>query len=244
MTLLETFLHFAEGDPRGIRGILQKIVQLVTSVNDLIPFLSKTVLAILGIAVCLVVGLFGYKLLKVISGLLAAYIGYTAGVYLTAFLAKKLSWFPKSGILEIGIGAVIGTLLFFLAFKQHKFFAAIVAGIVTYGLFMQSVGEVVFLSVGAALIVALLFMYFEKVFTILSFSFGGALLGLAFLNSLLPNVKLLYLYSVDGVTHPGVIGVLLGITLGLIFVLVQFLSNRYFDQDDDYRYYYRYYYRY
>lgn len=174
---------------------------------------------IAGLVVALGVGLFGYKLIKLLTACIAATVGYYfvgAELYFLVvdwFKLELPTWAPY-------IPAVLfGALFFLMAFKKFSYafytVMALLGFVITY-FYTQNV----LLSIGGALLLALLCMFILRVSFVLLSSFAAAFVGISMVSAMVPDLTLLQL------SYTNWIG--LGITAGvaLVFIAVQLIVTR------------------
>lgn len=179
--------------------------------------IKAIILFALGLAASVIVGLFGYKLIKAVTGLGLAYVGYFAGAELYALLSEKLEWLPEWSCYVIG--GVLAIVFFCLAFVKFSYAIFTAAGIAGY-LVVLFYFENQVLAVGGGVIAAMLSILMIRAVYILATGFACGMLSVSFLSAMLPKVDQLRLE--DG----NWIALFLALGLTALFAVVQFVMNR------------------
>ena len=172
-----------------------------------------------GIGLALIVGLFGYKMIKLLLSLGFAAVGYTAGTQLFLFLGSKIENLP--GWAEYVCGGVLALLFLCMSFAKFSyvwFGSAVLMGGVAASLFIPE--EYPLLILGAALVIGLISVMLIRTRFILTSSFGAGLLCVNFTFGLLPSMTWLDLQSSK-------YALWIAVGIAVVLALVQFASNRY-----------------
>ena len=181
--------------------------------------LDPKILFGIGIALAAIIGLFGYKMIKLILSLSMAYVGYEVGADLIALVAEKIEGTPAW--MEYVCGGLIDVVLLAMAFAKFSyvwFGSAAVLGYMVMTMFVPSTYG--WLALGGALLIAMLAVMLIRTMFVLATSFISGALCVSFLSAMFPNWTLLNLgesaYAIWFVCG-----------VAILFALVQFISNRY-----------------
>ena len=179
--------------------------------------LDNMIFYIAGIVLALLIGVLGYRLIKVLLAASFAYVGYLAGVELFGFLGTYAPNMPAW--LSYVFGGVCAVLLFAAAFLRFSYALYTLLAMVGYHLLTVYVPDHRFIAIAGGLLLALLAVYFVRLSFVILTSYAGALFTVGFLGKLLPNLAFLQL---------GTSQIAFFIVLGLIlvFVLLQLLTTR------------------
>ena len=145
----------------------------------------------IGLALALVVGLFGCKLLRLVLSCGFAGLGFTIAAELVALFpinaGSALPW------INIGVGVVLAALFLWLSFRRFSYmlFMLLVA-IASYIVAFYTAGSIT-LSICLGVFVALFAMRYVRFVFRLMTSFVGGALAVRFLGNLLPDVSFLQL---------------------------------------------------
>ncbi len=181
--------------------------------------LSASIFYIVGLLLAVGIGVFGYKLIKLLLALIAAGIGYyLVGVQLYN-LFVQMTGLQLVGMLAYVPAIIFAVLFFFIGFKKFSYafytIMALIGFLITY-VFTQAI----FLAVGGAVLLALLCMFMVRVSFILLTSLAAGFISVLCLHGMLPNI-LLFDMAFDNM-----IGVLVALGVSLIFAIVQLIITR------------------
>ena len=173
----------------------------------------------IGIGLALLVGLFGYKMIKLLLSASFAAVGYSVGVQFFHFLGSKISNFPTW--MEYVCGGILAVLFICMAFAKFSYvwfgFAALMGGVVT-SLFIPE--EYPLLILGVALIIGLISVMLIRTMFVLTTSLGAGLLCVNFAFGIFPNMSWLNLQASQ-------IALWIAVGIAIVLALVQFVTNRY-----------------
>jgi len=179
-------------------------------IDSWILFLSSLIAAVL-------VGLFGYKIIKLIMGLGLAYVGYFVGIEIFSVARDTLTWIPQWTCYIFG--ALVGILFMSLAVAKFSYTVYTAFALAGYCITLFYTNNTV-LAVGGAVIFAILSISFIRTVFIFGSSFLCGILAIAFLSKLLPKITFLQF----GKGQWWALGAALLLTL--IFIIVQFVLSR------------------
>jgi hypothetical protein len=169
------------------------------------------------LAATVLVGFFGYKMIKVLMGLGLAYVGYFVGVEIFTVAKETLTWLPGWSVYILG--ALIGILFMSLAVAKFSYATYTAFAIVGYALTLFYTDNAV-LAVGGAVILAILSVSLLRVVFILTSSVACGMLSISFLSRLLPKLEFLKLGEGQWIALGA------ALVLALIFILVQFALSQ------------------
>lgn len=147
---------------------------------------------IVGAVLALVIGLFGYRMIKLLLALSMGSIGYLAGVELAHFLSENIKGLP--GFLSYVFGAILAIVLIVVSFKRFSY--ALYTVVTLIGMYLVSFylgGAGWMLCLAGGLILALIATFVVRISFVLLTSVVGGILCVSFLGELLPNVTFLQL---------------------------------------------------
>ena len=170
------------------------------------------VLFILGAAVALFVGLFGYKCVKLLCGIGFGVAGFAIGYELFTFLNGHFGW-KLPGFIAIIVGGVLLIVLGFLAFKKFAYALFGLIGFLVF-VFAYFVYPNYLIAAVAGVVVALLSTYFVRMATAIITSFIGGFTLVGMLSAILPKIS--YINYREGLTSK-----MVAIMVFLVFVGIQ-----------------------
>ena len=173
----------------------------------------------IGIGLALIVGLFGYKLIKLLLSLSFAAVGYTVGTQLFLFLGSKITNIPTwAEYVCGGILAILFLCMSFAKFSYVWFGSAVLMGYVAASLFIPA--EYPLLILGAALVIGLISVMLIRTMFVLTTSLGAGLLCVNFVFEIVPSLTWLNLQASQ-------IALWIAVGIAVVLALVQFVTNRY-----------------
>lgn len=199
------------------------IVTVLSSLNDQITKwadqlkISNLVFFIAGIALAAIIGIFSFKLIKLLLGAGMAAVGY----YIGGFGFFHIVDLFKLDVPDFGayIAAGVVALLFFIfAFKKFSHAMFVLMGVIGYVVTAFYVDNL-FLELGGAILLAFLSMFFIRVSFILLTAIPVGVLTVSFLSAILPDVAFLSLSE-------GWIGFAIAGGIALVFTVVQLIITR------------------
>ncbi|MBQ1229411.1 MAG: hypothetical protein IIX80_00105 [Clostridia bacterium] len=200
------------------------LLKLLQSCNDAIISLAGKITLdawiafIIAAVLAAAVGVFGYKLIKLVIALGFGVGGYFIGEELYRLLSEKLTEIPDWAVYVCGGVVALGFCIFaFCRFSYAWFGAAAIFGYIAVGHFMPD--GYVLLSVGAALLIALLSVSLIRVVFILVTSATAAGFLISFLGAIFPEQAFLQ------IGQGWIPYVLVGVAT-ILFASVQFAINR------------------
>lgn len=172
-----------------------------------------------GIGLALIVGLFGYKMIKLLLSLSFAGVGYYAGTELFLFLGSKIDGIPAwAEYVCGGVLAVVFLCLSFAKFSYVWFGSAVLLGSAVASIFIPA--EYPLLILGAALIIGLISVMLIRTTFVLTTSCIAGIVCVSFTAQLLPGWTWLGLAT-------GGYGMWIALGIALVLALIQFTTNRY-----------------
>lgn len=197
--------------------LLQSCNNAISSLADKITLDAWIAFAVAA-ALAAAVGAFGYKLIKLVIALGFGVGGYFIGEDLYRLLAEKFTELPDWAVYVCGGVVAVGFCVFaFLKFSYAWFGVAAIFGYIAVGHFMPD--GYVLLSVGAALLIALLSVSLIRVVFILATSAMAGGFLISFLGAIFPEQGFLQIGQ-------GWIPYVLVAVAAILFASVQFATNR------------------
>ena len=195
------------GAPSSVVWATDKLTTLAAIMK-----IPAIVMFILGAAVALFVGLFGYKCVKLLCGLGFGAAGFAIGYELLKFLNGHFGW-KLPGFVAIIAGGVLLIVLGFLAFKK---FAYALFGLIGFSVFVFAYFVYPNYLVAAVIgvVVALLSTYFVRMAVAVITSFIGSFTLVGMLSAILPQIS--YINYREGLTSK-----MVAIMIFLVFVGIQ-----------------------
>lgn len=176
------------------RDIYQAFASLNGRITDLAESIGvgEVLFFALGLAVAVVVGLYGYSLIKLISALSFGGIGYIVGAALFGFLDARVDWLPAWGVYLVGgVLAVAFLCMAYFKFSYALYSLFAFAGCVVTQFYC---GDAT-LALGGAVVAAMLSVFFIRWTYILTCAVTCGLLAVNCLSQILPSVELVQLKS-------------------------------------------------
>ncbi len=170
------------------------------------------VMFVLGTAVALFVGLFGYKCVKLLCGVGFGVAGYAIGYALFEFLKGQFDW-NLPGFVAIIAGVVVLGVLGFLAFKKFAYALFGLIGFLVF-VFAYFVYPNYLVAAVIGIVVALLSTYFVRMAVAVITSFIGSFTLIGMISAMVPDVEI-FNYG-EGLTSK-----MIAIMVFLVFVAVQ-----------------------
>lgn len=204
------------------------IVDLLAKFNDWFQQMADQsrllnwVQYVIAIAVAVIIGLWGKRLIKPICALLVGGIGYIAGTQLYAFLLANVGFmekWPDWG--KYILGGVLALVLALLGWFKCLHAVIAVYGVLGYYLAVNYITDKVWLGIAGALLLALLAACVVRFAFILLASTGSAYIMVLALGKLLPKVGFLQIAGPDKLVPICVMG-----TVALVLLLIQSETTR------------------
>lgn len=201
----------AGGFGKTMEMIVQKAVSVAGSIN-----IPEKVVLVLGLLFAVAVGVFGYKYIKLITTAVFGVGGFIIGYEVFQRANGHFNW-DLPDFCNYIAGALVLILLGYLAFKGFVYalfgFAALAGFVGAYILHPNY-----FLAIAAAVIVAMVAMFFVRYAFIVILSAGAGWLFMGMLSALVPGVEQFSLIT-------GYVGEILALALALIFTVVQLAQS-------------------
>lgn len=199
---------------------LFSILESVNNVCDRIALklgINANILLWAGLAVSVLLGFLGYKLIKPLMALGVGGVGYLVGVEIFSLLDGKWSWLPNW--LTYVVGGVIAVAFICMAFAKFSYALFAFAG--ALGFFVTNFYlDNTMIAIGGAVVLAMLSVILIRTAYILTV---GTLCGFAtvsFLSGLFPGVAMFDL------NYDNWMPICLAAGIAVLFVVVQFVVNR------------------
>ncbi len=196
-------------------GLLAKLTDGLTQGAEGLG-ISPMVFYIVGLVAALGIGVFGYKLIKLLTAAIAAVIGYYfVGAELYFWLSATLNLDLPTWVPYIP-AAIFGALFFLMAFKKFSYAFYTVMALLGFVLTYFYTTNIV-LAVGGALLLALLSMFILRVSFILLTSVSAAFVGVSMVSAMVPSLELLKL------SYTNWIGLAIVGVIALVMIAVQLI---------------------
>jgi hypothetical protein len=181
--------------------------------------IAAWMLFVAGLVAVLAVGLFGYKLVKPLSAILAGYVGYFFGeeIYHAVIKAHFENCPEWVGYVAGGVFAALFLFFGFVKFSYVLFAAATVGSYYAICFYFD---ENTLLALGGALLAGFLAITFVRTAVVLTTSFGCGLLTAGMLAGIFPKVEAFDLRIDNWMAIT-----LMAVTF-FIFATFQFVTNR------------------
>ncbi|MBE6553802.1 MAG: hypothetical protein E7666_05605 [Ruminococcaceae bacterium] len=216
MTLTHLMDYIKNIGSKDVYSVLADLGNTIENLAEEIK-IGSWILFLIGLAITVGIGFFGYKLIKLVMGLGMAYVGYFVGVEFFALVHQTLDWIPAW--CAYICGAVIA--LLFMAFAFVKFSYTIYAAFALIGYcVVMFYTENTVLALGGAVLLATLSVSLIRTVFITATSFFCGMLTVTFLSKLLPALTFLQF----GQKNWGALVV--AAIFFLVYLSVQFAINR------------------
>lgn len=199
------------------------IVTVLSSLNDQISKwadqfkVSNLVFFIAGIALATIIGMFSFKLIKLLLGAGMATVGYYIGGFGFFYIVDLF----KLKVPDFGAyiaGGLLALLFFIFAFNKFSHAMFVLMGVIGYVVTAFYIDNL-FLELGAAILLAFLSVFFLRLAFILLTAVPAGLLIVSFLSVILPDVAFLKLGE-------GWIGFAIAGGIAFLFTVIQLLITR------------------
>lgn len=220
MALIELITDFLRGMTIGGFSLLREINVLIKDFAASIG-VSDIVLFAVGIAIAVVLGVLGYKVIKLTVSLGSAVIGYYAGKELFLLWEAEIGDLPDWTVYIFG--AVIAAILIALTFWKFSYAWFCIVGAVVYALVWCVAPERHLLMLAAALAAGFLAVAMLRTTFVLLQSFACASLGVSFLSACLPNVTWL---QISSDTYGMAVVAAVAVVFAVIEILISFFWKR------------------
>ena len=198
------------------------IVGAMNVVNDAIASFAQTInipaiaVFIVGAVAAILVGLFGYKYVKLVTMVCYGVIGYAIGEQFF-FILKENEGKNLGEFWKYVFGIVVMALLGYLAYKMFAYamfgMAGLVGFIICYFFYPNY-----FVAIVCAVIVAMIAMCYVRYAFIGLFSIWAGAATMSMVSEMFPDVRLLSLSK-------GIVGSILAFVLMVIFLMVQLYTS-------------------
>ena len=209
-----TFIDFlgAGNVPKALVWVTEELSAFAASIK-----IPDMVLFALGSLIALLIGVIGYKCVKLLSATFFGVCGYAIGNALVSVAKAKLE-LEVPGFVGIIIGIVLLAVLGYLAYKK---FAYALFGMIWFAIFVFAyfVFPNYVLAAAAGLVVALASTYFVRFAVIVITSFFGGFAVVAMISAMVPWVKVFNF-------NQGIISKILALAVFAVFVIIQFATTQ------------------
>lgn len=208
-------------------GFLQHLkTEVVGAVNSIKEMASQANVAngvyfIAVLILALIAGFFGYRLIKVLSALVLAGIGFTLGGAIFDFLLLQPGMESLPGILTYVLSAVLAVAFFFAGYKKYNVVVCLMAYLVGSSFVWNFTGDST-MALGIGLIFAVLFAIIVRISVVVLTSFMGGFLTVACIGQFFPDLALLKFSETND------IALIIALVLSVLFMVLQFVFARFY----------------
>lgn len=194
----------------GIGGAINEVTNIVVSFAG--GKISEKVVLAIGLILAVLVGILGYKYIKLLSTTVFAAMGFVIGFAGFKMVKGHFGWNIPDVIAYL-VGAVLLVLLAYLAYKKFAYALFVIAGGIGFvaGYFIY---PNYFVAAALAIVVAMLAMSFVRYGFVAILSVSAGFLFVGMISAMVPNIRLLSLTE-------GFVGKLLAIVIALVFAAIQ-----------------------
>lgn len=214
---LFTDIAFIQQMKDSVSDVIQSIKNLAADLN-----VAEGLLFVVGAVLALVVGLFGYRLLKLVSAVGMGVVGFGVGSALFDFLMLQGILPELPGFIAYILGAVLALVFAFLGYKKFTYALFYGAFSIISGFVWGLTGDAT-IAMGLGLLLAIIAILIVRVATVLLTSFVGSFLVIGFAGQMLTD-----LIDINIASANSDLGLLIALGLGAIFTLLQFLFSRFY----------------
>ena len=200
----------------GIGGAIQIITEKVVSVAAKISVPEKAVYA-LGLVLAVLLGVLGYKYIKLVTTAVFGVAGYIIGFELFRMVNNHFSLdLPSSAAYVVGVVLLLA--LGYLSYKKFAYGMFGLAGVAGF-LLAYFIYPNLFLAIAAAVLVAMFSMYFVRYAFVSILSVAAGFLFMGMVSAFIPTLKLVSLTN-------GFIGKLFAMLIACVFIGIQLSVTR------------------
>ena len=208
-----------------LEGVMSKDIFLILEdMNDLVRTwaadlkISSVIFFAVGIALACVVGLFGYKLIKLMMAVCMGSVGYLVGVELFFAFYKHYEKLPEwCSYIAGGLIAIVFICLAYRHFSYALYTVSAICGYVITSFYIDNV----WVAIGGAIVLAMLSIIILRVFFVLATS----LLAGAFAGNCLVQILPANLAIFQGEIGEWVPAAIM-LAFALFFTIIQLATNR------------------
>ena len=214
--IMELFFN-EQGRAYDVVTILDQVTDKMGAVAEQLN-LPAVVLYAGGALLALVIGLFGYKLIKLLMGLGAAGVSFVAGVVLFDLITSKLK-LELGDIATYVAAGVFALIMFFLSFKLFNYVMYLGMAALGYAVVGFYVGaEHMLIALAGGVVFALITMLFTRLSFVVLTSFAGGYLALAMASAIMPGVEMLQLGT-------GIVPIAIGAGVAFVMFVFQMITS-------------------
>lgn len=204
--------------PYNLNGLITEMIVKADQIAEKFGVATISML-IVGAVLALILGLFGYRLIKLFMGIGIGLVGYFAGLVLFSYLQETVSMFSMlpSWIAYI-LGAVLALIFMILGFSRFSYAMFAMFALAGYYFTDLYLPNHLLLAIAGAAVVALLSVLLVRFSFIVVSSAIGGFVAMVYASAIFPNVGILQL---------GERKAALWITIGVsvFFVLFQYVTR-------------------
>ena len=213
---LFTDIAFIQQMKDSVGDAIQAIKNLAADLN-----VAEGLLFVVGAVLALVVGLFGYRLLKLVAAVGMGAVGFSVGTALFDFLLLQgiLPELPE--VAAYAFGGVLALVFGFLGYKKYTYALFYGAFAILSGFVWGLTGDAA-IATGLGLFLAIIAVLIVRVATVLLTSFVGSFLVVGCAGQMLTEM-----IDINVASANSDLGLLIALGLGAIFTLLQFIFSRF-----------------
>ena len=199
----------------GLGGAINEVTDIIVSfLGGKIP---EKVILVAGLLLATLVGILGYKYIKLLSTATFGIVGFVIGFAGFRMVKEHFGW-NISGALDYLMGIAMLALLAYLAYKKFAYALFAIAGATGFlvGYFIY---PSYFVGVAAAIIIALVAMSFVRYGFIGVLSVGAGFTFIGMISAMAPSIRLFSLSE-------GFVGRLMAVIIAVIFAGIQLYLSR------------------
>ena len=194
----------------GIGGAINVVTDMIVSaLGGKIP--EKAVFAA-GLILAVLVGIFGYKYIKLVSTVAFGVVGYAIGLTVFRMVEQRFAW-NLPGFVDYLAGVAMLVLLGYLAYRKFAYALFIMVGAIGF-LIAFFIHPSYLLGAICAVVVALITMNFVRYGFITVLSVSAGFLSVGMVSAMFPDVRWFDLTQ-------GIVGKILALLVSFAFVVVQ-----------------------
>ena len=218
----------------GVDKILSPVTEYAASMN-----MANMIFMIAAIAVGLFACIWGYRAIKLVSGISFAVTGFTAGVAFFDFLTLQegMEGLAEMAMLAYIIGAVLALLFLIFGYKQYKFVMFYTAITLASSIVWGFTGDHV-LTATISILFAIIAMCMVRVSATVYTSFWGAFLAVSAVAEIFFEMYPADQFDPATILNLSVsdaqndLGLLVALGVGALFTILQFIFWRGYEPDN------------
>ena len=177
----------------NLYGLLSEMIKRTTDLAQKVD-VSKRSMFIAGAVLAVIIGMLGYRLIKVFMGISIGLVGFFAGMELASYLRETVSAIAKMpNWIGYAIGGVLALVFMTLGFSKFSYAMFAMFALVGYNFANYYLPHRPLLAIAGAVVLALLSTLFVRFSFVLISSAVGGFAGVMYLGKVLPKLAFLQL---------------------------------------------------